>query len=582
MTIASRRYAAEEGFSLIEVALAVGLFGMVMIAMSVMFRSAFSTTSQARAGQLAKTLAQEKLEEIRSLPYYEPLQVTESDVDVLDRYFPNLITSNQPTATGATGRYDPTASVWTYTSTSTATKPKAPTFTVKAALQFVTAQPDGGLAPVQPGASYNSNAANQDRPPSDTLKIVVTVSYTQLGKARTVTLDTLATRVKQQAPKVEASGSITALELAGVGFQDGDVGGVAAEIVARFGSASSQYREITESTSQASARPIEVEERRADTSANVQSPLPSGSASASVPNSTTGNSQTSNLTLPAGTMASTNAPSAVIASWCSDGGACQANAQSQVSTTHFLTPEGRATLTGRSLLVNARDSLQTAPNRVLQAGEVTGSVEQRSTSTESRVTTTMTLRDMKVWASTSFLANPRYEGTVLIDELTLNVQSRAGTTISQNVVDWQILGLRVWDPNKVNANLTIGGYGETYNFGFDNDCVVGGGQWTSIPPGQPGHSCQAPAENPNPVVIPTAYQGTSGGQTVTSLQIVAGATIQESTLDATTGVSSANTSQKSVITIITREDITGAAALEPSITTLGSASATVSYIEHEH
>ena len=332
---------SEEGFTLIEVAMAVAVFGVVMIGMSVMFTSAFDTTGQARSAQFARTIAQEKLEEVRHLPFYESQRVTTRDVDVLDRYFPGTANRN-PTATGAVGTYDATANVWTYTSRSTVTKPQAPTYTVRVAVQFVQVATNGSLTPVAPIANYNSDVADRDNPATDTVKVVVTVSWTQGTRARSVVLDTLVARVKQQPPRVEASGSFTGLEMAGIQFRDGDVGGVDAEVLARFGIGTTDFREITDSSSQATARPVHVIERRISNSVDVQAPQPSaGSAGASVPNSTTGTTQTSNTSVPSGTMTSVNVPASVIASWCTQqGDNCVASAQAQVHTRHDLDPEG--------------------------------------------------------------------------------------------------------------------------------------------------------------------------------------------------------------------------------------------------
>jgi hypothetical protein len=320
---------------------------------------------------------------------------------------------------------------------------------------------------------------------------------------------------------------------------------------------------------------VRITERRTDNSNNVQAVMPTGGGStATVPNSTTGNIQTQTSFLAGGSMSSVNFPSATIASWCTtEDDDCQSSSAARVSTNHIQLPEGKTSLTARTLQVNARDQLEAASHRVLTTTSVTGDVEQRSTTNESRVTSTVTIGNLKVWGSTAFVANPRYEGTVIIDQLQLTVLSIAGSSSSANSVVWRIDNLRVWDPNKLNADGTIGGYGTSYTFGFDSSC----GQWISNPAG-----CGPPMENPNPVVIPAAYSGVSGGQAATSLSIVTGATVQERTSDPGQGIGSANTSQKSVITITTREDVTGAAALEPSITTLGSATATVSYVKHVH
>jgi hypothetical protein len=85
------------------------------------------------------------------------------------------------------------------------------------------------------------------------------------------------------------------------------------------------------------------------------------------------------------------------------------------------------------------------------------------------------------------------------------------------------------------------------------------------------------------VVIPVAYQGTDAdGNPGTSLVIVAGATVQDTQADASQGVSSASAGQQNVLSISTRDDIAGAAVLEPSLAGLGAANSSVSYVSHSH
>jgi hypothetical protein len=476
------------------------------------------------------------------------------------------------------GTYDGAANVWTFTSTRTVTPPNSPSLTQTVAVQFVKVS-GGTITPLAPTTGYDSDNADFDRPGSDTARIVVTLSYRVRNQTENVTLETLMSKVQVEAPKVEASGSITGVSTSGVAFQDGDIAGVATEILSVVGRASTSFREITDSTSQATADPLEVTERRISDSSNLQTPAPAGgNTSASVPNSATGTSQTSTAFVPAGTMSSVNAPSAAIASWCTGEGTCSSTSEARVSANHSQFPEGKGSFAARDFLLNARDPLEATPHRVLTIGVATGEIDQRGTTTSVAVDTLLTLTNVKVWGSTSFVSNPRYEGTVIIDSLSLEVDGTASNAASTNKVVWSILGLRVWNPNQINVDATIGGYGTSYNFGFNSSC----GQWTGIPPGEPGHSCAAPFENPNPVVIPNAYAGVSGGQAATSLSIVAGATLQEKFADASQGISNANSSQKSVLTITTRDDVSGAAALEPSNITLGAASATVSFITHEH
>ncbi|HYH27804.1 MAG TPA: hypothetical protein VEA19_03385, partial [Actinomycetota bacterium] len=72
------------------------------------------------------------------------------------------------------------------------------------------------------------------------------------------------------------------------------------------------------------------------------------------------------------------------------------------------------------------------------------------------------------------------------------------------------------------------------------------------------------------------------GQPATSLVISAGSTTDETFEDPGAGVATASAGQKNVLTISTRDDLTGGVALEPSLTSMGSLNLTVSYLDHEH
>jgi hypothetical protein len=157
----------------------------------------------------------------------------------------------------------------------------------------------------------------------------------------------------------------------------------------------------------------------------------------------------------------------------------------------------------------------------------------------------------------------------------------AGATSSSTAVEWAVTGLRVWDPELVNPDDTIGGYLGPWTFGFISSC----GGWVDDPDlcGPDRTDGLDPFQNPNPVVIPAAYVGTApDGDEGLSLGIAAGATVRESDADASTGVSNASVGQKNVLSITLRNDITGAEALVPMVVGLGDANASITYIAHEH
>jgi prepilin-type N-terminal cleavage/methylation domain-containing protein len=573
----------EQGFTLIEVAAALGVFAVVMLGLTLVFDRALESTSQVRFDEVGKTLAQQKLEEVRSLPYFIPQTENTGDVDVLDLYFPN--TTGASPIPGATGAYDGTENVWKFTTTQTVTA-DGRAYTQRVEVWFVAPQSDDTLAPKAPVSGYDSDVGDVDQPTTNTLRAIVTVSRDIGGQTREVELDTVLVRREATGPVAEASASIQGAGVTGVTFQDGDgAGAIAAEVLASVADVQLAFREVAGSTSQASADPLDLIERDSTTSTPLQSEKPAppsdGTASASVPNSSTGDVQVApSASLPTGIMSSVNGTGA-IGAWGSS--SPSGTAEARVSTLHSLNPEGRATVASNLVEVNARDGGEAVPLRMLRLGNVTGSAEQRSTTTQASVQGAIDLRTIQgdddeedlpavvVFASRGFRSNPNYRGVVVIDSIHVDAQATATTTSASAVVNWRVDGLRIWNPNKAklgDLQNPFGDYGPSYTFGYISSTNCG---WVGDPANcSPG--------TPNPVVIPTAYVGPTGR----SLEISAGITVRDSQADPAAGFATASAAQKNVLFITTRDDVTGASPLEPMLLGLGNANLSVSYISHDH
>jgi prepilin-type N-terminal cleavage/methylation domain-containing protein len=573
----------EDGFTLIELAISLGVFAIVMVSLTLLFDQSLSAASRSRFDELGKTLAQRKLEEVRSLPFFISQKQETGDVDMLDLYFPG--TTSGPTPTGAAGTYNGTANVWTYTSTENVTG-QGPAFTRTVGVQFVAPQDTGALTPTAPPAGYNSNVVDVDGPPSDAARVTVTVSRVFDGQTRSVTLDTVVTRTEQESPSVDASGSILGAQVSGVSFRDGDVGGVSAEVLAEVGNAQTQFREITESASQVTVDPVQVVERDPVSGTPLQAEGPTaGQGTASVPNSTTGSVQVPGPgQLAAGSYGSVNGTGA-IAAWGST--SPSAVAEARVSPLHTLNPESRGTVATADLRLNARDQGEAVPLQMVFLGLVTGEVEQRSTTSQATVESVVDIQSngsqpgITVWASRQFGSNPEFEGVVTIGSVHVDAEATAATTSASTVVNWSVENLRVWDPLLPSGLGPLGDYGPSFTFGFRSDC----GGWVGNPNlcGPLRTDGKLPFENPNPVVIPASYVGLDAqGNAETSLSIVAGVTVQDSAVDAVNGITSASVAQKNILNITTREDLTGAAPLEEMLLGVGDANVSVSYIIHEH
>ena len=578
--MSTTRAADEGGFTLIELAFAIGVFGAVIIGLSFVFQGAFRTVNQVRYEDVARTLAQEKMEEIRSLPYFVSQKEEAADVDVLDRYFPNLL----PPA------YDGTAGTWSYTTTETIERPDAPDFTRRVTTQFIVATSAGGISPRAPRAGYDSNSATADEPATDAVKVVVTIGWTEAGEPRSIALDTVIARIEQEEPKVEASASTLAAQISGVTFQEGDAPGGPAELRVNVGDARLAFREVTGSTAQASSDPIQVVEADPATNVPLQPEGPTdGQTAATAPNSTTGNAQVVSANLAAGTVSTVDAPDGqsppVIAAW--GGASPSSTSASRVSALHNQNPESRAEVRANTILVNSRDAGE-VEEPVLQLGSVLGVVEQSSTAAPGSSTGAAValasvdvqpvgaLPGVTIRGAPQFAGDARFEGVITIQSMHVDVESEAGSTTSSTVVNWRVDGLRVWDPQLDQPDGSVGGYAGPWTFGMRADC----GGWVDDPNlcGPNRTDDKAQFENPNPVLIPPAY---ASGDEV-SLSIVAGVTVQDKAANPSVGVSSASAGQKNILAITLRDDIQGAQPLEPMFVGLGDVSASVSYVGHGH
>jgi Tfp pilus assembly protein PilV len=602
----------EEGFSLIELAVSLGLFAIVVASLSLMFDRALETGSRVRFDQVGKTLAQEQLEELRALPYYIPWTDEARRVDLLDLYYP-AAQDIPPFIPSTTVDYDGSPNVWTFTTTENPLVVEGKQFTRSTTVQFVAVAEDGTVTPIAPLAGYASNVADTDDPASQAVRLTVSVAWQSQGQSRSVSLDTVIHNIRRGVPNVEASGSALAAQLSGVVFHDGEtpLDGVTAEILAVVGEATTSFREVTGSESDTSADPIDVVERNPVNGALLQAEAPvapGGATASSAPNTTTGDTASNSASLTGDSMGSLNGVG-VIAAWGTV--PLSAATQAQVSALHSLNPEGRSSVNLGGFVVNSRepnDAQNVPPLGMFELGNVAGVVEERSTTSQVRVDSSVDLTTIPagggnaarpavtIWASRPFSTDPEYQGVVRIDRLEVDVQAAASGNAATTAVDWRVDGLRIWDPLQppTGAGDLSGGYGPAYNFGFDSGC----GGWEDDPntavvedpistgPSDPVRcgatrvdTTKQPTANPNPVVIPTAYVGADG---TTSLSIVAGVTVRDSRVDAAAGTSSASVAQKNILSITTRGDVVGATPLAPMLVGIGDASADASYIVHEH
>lgn len=174
------RSSASGGFTLVETLAALLVFSLVTIGLIPLMAASLRGPNLSRSFTVGKNIAVEAMERVRGLPFYRSQTAAAGDVDVLDYYFP---------------RYD-AASPTVFTTICVGgarVLPSCPRdvpsgYTVTFRASFVAA--DGGTV-LTPPATYDSDVAAADEPPSQLLRMTVTTSWQLLGQARNYTLDTV-------------------------------------------------------------------------------------------------------------------------------------------------------------------------------------------------------------------------------------------------------------------------------------------------------------------------------------------------------------------------------------------------------
>jgi prepilin-type N-terminal cleavage/methylation domain-containing protein len=178
-----RRAHGDEGFSLVEIMIAMVIFGIVTIATAPLFVGGLKAGRASQLYQQAKSLSQERLEKMRNLPYHVARQNGQY-LDVLDIYFRDL------QATGALATGDTcsqrvyTAATSSYRCTITNLGADYAGFSQDVTTQFVNAD----RAAVVPFSTYSSQTAGYDQPVSNLLSVTVVTKWRQASKNRSFTL----------------------------------------------------------------------------------------------------------------------------------------------------------------------------------------------------------------------------------------------------------------------------------------------------------------------------------------------------------------------------------------------------------
>ncbi len=198
-SIFSRWLHREDGLTLIEIMVSMMIFLVVSTGIAGTLTTGLRSTLHARQSTFGKEVAQQRIEEMRSRTYYVPYssdpQVgTQADYDLLDVYYPGLITSSYQ---GWSGHYYGGSDAH-YTM---ASPPDIHGVTTTVETRFV----NQNRTVIVPPSSYNSNSAVNDIPPSELVMVKVTTSWTDRSGENTYSLESLISSTSQT-PPVEENG----------------------------------------------------------------------------------------------------------------------------------------------------------------------------------------------------------------------------------------------------------------------------------------------------------------------------------------------------------------------------------------
>lgn len=209
----------DEGFTLVEIMVALVLFALVTAAATPMLITSLRASTIAKMDTGARQLSQERFETLRNLPFHVPPTssggVLSNVPDLLDQYYPNGSGGLLASGVEASGYVDGTArragepTSGPFYRTVVPAVPGSPRYSQYLAVQFLN---DKG-AGVTPPASW-STAASDAQPPSLSVGVTVSTRW-QVGQlTKSYTTFTEIGEGRSQAPIVVAQARSTALHVA--------------------------------------------------------------------------------------------------------------------------------------------------------------------------------------------------------------------------------------------------------------------------------------------------------------------------------------------------------------------------------
>lgn len=221
-----RRRHREDGFTLVEVMVALGLLTVLLVASLPVLVGVLRTGVATMLETQGKNLAQERLEQIHDLRFHVDRQ-NGPFLDLLDLYYTHATAGRASTTllvagTALTGEYvatgggldgEPPAP---YYRTSTGPLPGSPAFSQRVLTQFLAA--DGTSLPRSRfEGGYDSQVVGRDRPPGLLVAVTVITQWTADGTARTLSAYTRLTDGRPQEPLIQTQARGVAVEISSTG-----------------------------------------------------------------------------------------------------------------------------------------------------------------------------------------------------------------------------------------------------------------------------------------------------------------------------------------------------------------------------
>ena len=217
---------SDEGFTLVEILVSIGLLSVVMVASLPVFIAMLASTATTRLNTQGKNHTQERLEQVRDLRFHVDRQ-NGPFLDLLDLYYTNAKgagPTTSVTASGATlsGRYVATGAATNglpaapFYQTSTGPLVGAPGFSQVVATQFL--GPTGTVLPaVRYQDLYDSQVVGKDSPPSLVLGVTVITSWMQAGKSKTYRTYTQVTEGRPELPVIQSQARAVSVDVTSSG-----------------------------------------------------------------------------------------------------------------------------------------------------------------------------------------------------------------------------------------------------------------------------------------------------------------------------------------------------------------------------